>query len=304
MIKKITILLSILLIAFIFTGCFEKLPAINSEIFEETYPVESGMSLEVYNFNGSVTISKWDSNTVKVRAEKKTNFGKTELRNVKINVERGTNLVVKSEKLAINPKVSITYDIKIPNFMTLTDIETSNGGIKIEGCKGNVFLRSSNGGIDVFDYEGDINGITSNGGIIAEKVNGNCDLRTSNGGIRVKDIQGFVKLDTSNGGIEAKGIGGIIGIRTSNGKIDVEVSAVQKGGADISTSNGSITAYISRKLNLNIDSSTSNGKIEVKDLEVTPITSSDRILRGKLGSGGDLLTITTSNANIYLMRMD
>jgi len=55
---------------------------------------------------------------------------------------------------------------------------------------------------------------------------------------------------------------------------------------------------------LNIDSSTSNGKIEVKDLEVTPITSSDRILRGKLGSGGDLLTITTSNANIYLMRMD
>lgn len=286
MIKKITILLSILLIAFIFTGCYEKIPAINSEIFEETYTVENGMSLEVYNFNGSVTISKWDSNTVKVRAEKKTNFGKTELENVKINVERGTNLVVKSEKLAINPKVSITYDIKIPNFMTLTDIETSNGGIKIEGCKGNVFLRSSNGGIDVFDYEGDINGITSNGGI------------------RVKDIQGFVKLDTSNGGIEAKGISGIIGIRTSNGKIDVEVPSVQKGGADISTSNGSITAYISRKLNLNIDSSTSNGKIEVKDLEVTPITSSDRILRGKLGSGGNLLTITTSNANIYLMRMD
>lgn len=79
-IKKITILLSILLIAFIFTGCFEKLPAINSEIFEETYTVENGMNLEVYNFNGSVTINKWDSNTVKVRAEKKTNFGKTNLK--------------------------------------------------------------------------------------------------------------------------------------------------------------------------------------------------------------------------------
>jgi len=216
MINKTTILLSILLIASIFTGCFEKLPAINSKIFEETYPVESGMGLEVYNFNGSVTITTWSNNTVKIWAEKKTNFRKTELGNVKINVEKGTNLVVKSEKLAINPKVSITYDIKILNFMTLTDIETSNGGIKIEGCKGNVFLRSSNRGIDVFDYEGDINGITSNGGIAAQKINGNARLATSNGGINVKDIQGSVKLD----------------------------------------------------------------------------------------SGGDLLTITTSNANIYLMRMD
>ena len=304
MIKKISLMLFILLIAFTFSGCFEKLPAINSEIFEETYPVESGVGLEVYNFNGSITISTWDNNTVKVWAEKKTNFGKSELGNAKISVEKGTNLVVKSEKLSENPKISITYDIKIPGFMTLTDIETSNGGINLDRCKGDVFLRSSNGGMDIFDYEGNINAITSNGGITAEKVKGNGDFRTSNGGIKVKDAEGFVKLDTSNGGIEAKGITGIESIKTSNGKIEVEIPAIKSGGVDISTSNGSITAYISRKLNLNIDSSTSNGKIEVKDLELTLITSSDRVLRGKLGSGGDLLNITTSNANIYLMGLD
>lgn len=304
MIKKISLILSILLVTFIFTGCFEKLPAINSEIFEETYPVESGMGLEVYNFNGSVTITTWSNNTIKVWAEKKTNFGKTELENVKISIEKGTNLVVKSEKLTLNPRLSITYDIKVPASMALQDIETSNGGINIEKSNGNVFLRTSNGGIEVFDYEGDIIGITSNGGITAEKVKGNGDFRTSNGGIRVKDIQGSVKLDTSNGGIEAKGIGSLISARSSNGKIDVEVPAIGTGGASISTSNGPVYAYISRKLNANVDASTSNGKIDVKDLELTLITSSDRVLRGKIGSGGDLLTITTSNANVYLMGLD
>jgi hypothetical protein len=302
--RKVVLILSFLVIAFMLTGCIESLPALNTETFEQTYPFQSGMALEVYNFNGSVTITTWDSNNVQVHAEKKTNFGKSELNTAKISVEQSKNLIIKSEKLSINPRVNITYDIKVPTSMAIQDIETSNGGINLDRCNGNALLRTSNGGMNIFDYTGNIDATSSNGGLTFQKVKGNLNLSTSNGGIRVQDIQGFVRLNTSNGGIEVKGVEGISDIRTSNGKIEVEVPGLQGGGGSISTSNGSITAYISRKLNLNLDVSTSNGKINIEGLDLILSTSSDRMIKGRLGTGGDLLTITTSNANVYISNLD
>ncbi len=289
---------------FVFIGCMEIIPTPFTETFENTYPVEGVSGIEVYNFNGSVTISIWDKNEVKVYAVKKTVLGKGELDNAKITVEKGNILRIKTEKITLNPQVSVTYEISIPKSLEVLSIESSNGKIKIEGTKGDCYLRSSNGGITVLSHEGNINASTSNGGIDAENINGDAFLTTSNGEMKVYNIQGKVKLETSNGAIEAKNIKRISGARTSNGKINVEILSTQEGGADIVTSNGSISCSISRKLNFNFEVSTSNGNIEVSNLDVVTQSFSENYILGKIGTGGDLLRISTSNAKIYIIGIE
>ncbi len=302
--KKLIITLMVASIIMFLSGCMEAIPTPFTESFEKEYSIEGASSLEVYNFNGSVTIQIWNKDTVKVFCTKKATFSKSDLNNVKITVEKGKTLLVKSEKLTTNPQVSITYEISIPKDFEISNIETSNGKINIEGTFGYAMLRSSNGGITIKSHSGNIDASTSNGNIDIENVTGDVNIRTSNGGMIIYNIKGNGKFETSNGGIEARSVSSIVSARTSNGKINVELLSTQQGGADLSTSNASITCSLSRKLNLDIHASTSNGKIEISNIDIITSTVSERVLRGKLGIGGALLSITTSNASIYIEGTD
>lgn len=302
--KKLIITLIVASIIVFLSGCMEVIPTPFTETFEKEYSIEGVSSLEVYNFNGSVTIRIWDKDTVKVFYTKKATFSKSDLNNVRITVEKGKTLLVKSEKLTANPQVSITYEISIPKNLEISNIETSNGKINIDGTSGYAILRSSNGGITIKSHSGNVDASTSNGNIDIENVTGDVNIRTSNGGMTIYNIKGKGKFETSNGGIEAKSVSSIISARTSNGKINVELLSTQQGGADLSTSNASITCSISKKLNLDIDASTSNGKIEISNIDIVASTISERVLRGKLGTGGAPLSITTSNASIYITGID
>jgi len=57
-------------------------------------------------------------------------------------------------------------------------------------------------------------------------------------------------------------------------------------------------------LNIDIEAETSNGKIEVKDLNLITNTIKGNYLKGKLNNGGETLSIKTSNASIYLSKLD
>ena len=72
---------------------------------------------------------------------------------------------------------------------------------------------------------------------------------------------------------------------------------------DIRTSNGGITVYINPSLNADIEMKTSNGKISVNDVTLAIESSKDNYLKGKLGDGGNKISITTSNGNVNLRKL-
>lgn len=298
----VLIILSVLL-TFSFS-CIENIPTPFVEEFEDSFFVEKEVNLSVDNFNGSVTISKWNEKKISIYAEKKSLIGKGELNKVKIEVEKNGEVVIKSVKLTKNPQVAITYDIKVPENVNLKYIYTSNGSIEILDLKGDTDLKSSNGYIKITNHNGNVKASTSNGRIEVKNLFGEAFLNTSNGKIYVDYCEKLYQAETSNGSIGIKKAKEIGQIQTSNGRIEVDVYSLRVGGAKISTSNGSCEIGIKPDININIDAETSNGKIIVDGLKIKIDVLKDNYLMGKLNNGGDTLLIRTSNANIYLKSIE
>ncbi|MCX8094572.1 MAG: hypothetical protein N3D74_00030 [Caldisericia bacterium] len=301
--KKILVLLLIGLI-FVYASCIEKIPTPFVEEFKDEFEIQNEKYLSIDNFNGSVTITKWNENKISIFAEKKSLIGKGELNKVKIEIEKNGDIKIKSVKLKENPQISVTYNIKVPEKIILKDIITSNGSIEIVDLKGDSSLKSSNGFIKVTNHIGNLRCDTSNGRIELINISGSANLYTSNGKILVDGCDFVISGETSNGVIEIKRVKKVGDLKTSNGKIEVDLLSLKEGGAKFLTSNSSVYVNLKSDLNLNIEIETSNGKIDIKNLDIKIDTLKDTYLKGKLNNGGDILVIKTSNGSVYLNKID
>jgi DUF4097 and DUF4098 domain-containing protein YvlB len=163
-------------------------------------------------------------------------------------------------------------NIKVPEYVLIDRVTTSNGAIQIS------------------DTSGDLRAHTSNGGIFIDNVDGYVKASTSNGRIEIKDTKGIMDLTSSNLGIEAD----IFNFKGDLGK-DIEIS----------TSNGGITLYINSSLDADLDISTSNGFISIDDdLDLILSLSKEKEKIGQLGDGGNKIDIHTSNGNIKIHKLD
>lgn len=248
-------------------GLFEK-----TEEFRETYEVPRGMKMQVHNANGEIKISRWAEDYVEVYAKKKTNHGEAELAKVKIEVTIDDRMKIRTKYLEKNARVSVKYDIRVPEGVIVEEAKTSNGEIEIRGTEGDVRLMTSNGEIYVYD------------------------------------VRGTVSAQTSNGEIEIKRANAVMEANTSNGEILVEIYDVPEGGTDISSSNGSIDVYIGDDLNADLRAATSIGKVQIRDVELrsrfTAISQASTVLTGEIGDGGRPINVNTSNGEIELHRLE
>ena len=256
----------------------------DTEIFDETYEVSSGSTFEIRNRNGGVKIQGWNSNEIKIHAIKKTQWG-GKLENVKIQVSTGDPFKIETIHLVNKPRVSVSYDIKIPVNVGVKTVKNSNGKIVLENTHGDT------------DVE------TSNGKIVIEDVVGNIIASTSNGAIEIEEVMGVVSAFTSNGAIDVEKVTGVVELETSNGPIDAEVPDIGDNGLRVRTNNGSIELDLASDLSAGIEAKTSNGDIEVNELELIVKEVSKERLRGKIGNGGKMISCKTSNGSITLSKL-
>jgi len=262
MIKKI-IKFALLMGLLPIIGCNERL-AITEE-FRETYDVASGTKLNVTNSNGGISISKWENSYVEVFAIKKTFLNEDELKKVEIIINQEYDeFNIQTEYPTKNAKVSVSYEIKVPSYILVNDILSSNGTISLQGTTGNSILK------------------------------------TSNGRISVRNVDGIINAKTSNGKISILETKGIIRAHTSNGKIEVELPDLIDQEIEVSTSNGAIKIYLSQQTDAELEMKTSNGKISLNDIKLVVSKISSTHVKGELGNGGNKIYVRTSNGNINL----
>jgi len=257
----VSILLSKTIVSF-----FEK-----TERFHETYEVSPGTNLHIINVNGDVDLRVWEKDYVEVKATKKTNHGEDEFAKVNIEVVTGAVMEINTEYLEKNARVSVDYEIWVPEQVIVQKVATSNGDITLR------------------------------------ETSGDAEVMTSNGDIDLKDVIGTVRVQTSNGDIEIKGATAIIEAGTSNGDILAEIQLVPEEGTEIATSNGSIDLYISEKMNADLTAATSMGEVSIRGLDLesqfTARTGSTTKVKGRIGSGGSLVDVHTSNGDIRIYRL-
>lgn len=315
-----------------------------TEQFYETYPAPAGVRVDVANESGGdVSVTGWGIDYVEVSAEKKTIWGEAELDKVEVKVTSGNGyILIETLVTGKNVRATVDYEIKIPNNAVAGTIETTNGGVTLQGVTGDVVATASNGDISVQGLSGRITATTSNGrieldtvsgggvltttsgGIVAKKSGdaitatttngsiriedskGDVVLNSSNGGITVSRVEGYVRARTSNGRMEITGVTGIVIAETSNNSIEAEVANIRPGGTTMKTANGSIELSVSPALNADVEMKTTSGKISIlsapTSLQIDTFTSNH--FEGVLGSGGPDLYIEATNGSIDFYKLE
>lgn len=264
--KKLLIVVLTIIILVGLTGC---LGGQYTDYFNEEYETNENTVLKVTTFNGQIEIYNWDSDIMSLNAIKKSRISTEELDNIDINVDENANQI-EIEALYVGQRTtqpSVDMNIKIPSYVTVDTLTTSNGAIIIKDVKGNISAHSSNGAINI------------------------------------ENVDGYVTAITSNGRIDIKDTTGINNLQTSNGMINAEIYDFQEN-ISIRTSNGGITLYINPSLNTDIEIETSNGQIVTSGIILSLITNEEKHKIGTLGDGGNKITIKTSNGDINIYELE
>lgn len=191
-----------------------------SEEFHQTYPLSAGGRVSLENINGSVHISTWDRNEVKVDAVKWA-YTRERLAEAKIEVSANANSIyIKTEypdfdqtftddrNRRLNNPATVEYTLTIPRGARIDSIELINGGIDISGVAGDVKASSINGRVQARGLTGEAKLSTINGRLEAMfdhlDASKPISLSSVNGSVALtipSDSNAELKADTVHGGI-------------------------------------------------------------------------------------------------------
>ncbi len=282
---------------------------------KKTYDAKPGMKLSVSGRNGKIEIEKWDKDQVEIFAIIGSNKSMEELDKIDVDISVDENMTIKTrypgdkskekeekshdeEDLSVwdiikeaissggvGSKASVDYEIKVPDYVVVSKVNTTNGKIDLEGTKGPSKLVTTNGGIEV------------------DNVDGNIEAHSTNGKIEIENADGFVTAATTNGKIEVKSEG-IKDLTTTNGGIEAEIKKIEKEDIKIRTTNGSIKLGLTSSLNAILELNTTNGGIDLDGIPLEVIsTHKNKHIKGKMGKGGPKINASTTNGSIKIRKL-
>lgn len=257
---------------------------------EEQFQYErpAGGSLRIHNPAGNVAVCGEDREDIAVHALK---VARAECEEGALELMDQIDLVATRFGGALelevqiprrwNRRGTVNLEVQLPRELAV-ELSAANGRIDIEGVRGMVRARSSNGSAIIRDVVGDISVATSNAKVLCTRTVGRLVARSR------------------DGKIELQGHSGSVDACTSNGLIRASLHEVGEEGILLATSNGRIVLDLPEKLDADVDVRVDNGTIR-NDLQLCRCTreSNGRML-GRLGAGGCLIKLRTTNGSVSL----
>jgi Putative adhesin len=185
------------------------------EEFHQTYPLARNGRIELENINGSVHISVWDQNQVKVEAVKRARDDKR-LKNIEIRVNaRPETISIETYYRDegddewgrhVNPG-SVEYTLTVPRTARLDEIKLINGALDVADVNGEVRASCINGKLTARGLGGRAKLETINGMLDAEfnHLQNPVDLSSVNGSLLLtlpSDAKASIEASTVHGGID------------------------------------------------------------------------------------------------------
>ena len=190
---------------------------------------------------------------------------------------------------------------------------TSSGDIEIrelKAARGNI--STSSGDVDITEMSGNISMKTSSGDVTIDKADGPVSVRCSSGDVKIDEVTGDLELNTSSGDVDVRGAGGSVDISTSSGyaRVDLINAGAKRNRVSIRSRSGEISLGVPAGINADIDarirlsSRDYYDRYEISSDFPIDISESRRYLtgKGKINNGGILITLETSNDNIFILK--
>ncbi len=227
----------------------------------------SGRTVEVFNVNGSIHITGWDSAVVKVVAHKTIRAG-----SARAAQKAAEQLTLQSSE----HKDRLV--IRVPSLK-----HHRRGFLKwLQGAG-----SSASVGLEVY---------------VPRTTN--VHASTINGRIEIQRVDGRHRLKTSNGRIEGRELSGSLEAQTSNGLIYMALNRVFPGkSVKLATFNGDIEVLLSDTAQFKVIASTSNGRIRSDFPMTIHEIQGYTTLEGDVGKARFTLILKTSNGDIRLKQL-
>ena len=276
--------------------------------FHYSYALEPGGRLDLDNRNGSVDIAGWDRNTIEVSG---TKLAPSEdgLREITIRVNAsGNSASIRTEEPQdfLHGSYTVRYTIRVPSRISLGDVHTTNGGVSIEDLDGGGRVTSTNGRISMARDTGDYNVQTTNGTIEMEECAGSERAQTVNGTLRGRLKAGALEGHSTNGSIDFTIVkpmdGQPVRLSTVNGGITLTLAEFHDNAITAETTHGSVTLRLPGDTNARISALSTLSRISNSFSASSIEESSHHHFQGQLGSGGPLISATTTTGSIHLER--
>jgi DUF4097 and DUF4098 domain-containing protein YvlB len=261
---------------------------------EKRFTVSGTPELRLTTFDGAIDIRPGDSGDVIVEIEKR---GPT-----KETVER---LQVEAKQEGNRVEVEVKRPKEDDGFFGIGHHMSPTAKLIVTMPKeGNVVARSGDGAIRIEGVRGHLELRTSDGSIRAREIGGDMLLETHDGSVVLDGVTGDLDLTTGDGSVTVSGKPGALRLKTGDGSITLraETGTVMKDDWSVSTGDGGVTLYLPSGFSAEIDAHTGDGSIR-SELDVSAGDSGEderRTLRGRIGSGGKLLKVRTSDGSIRL----
>jgi len=255
---------------------------------DTTFAVSADGRLDVYNHEGTVSVTTWDRNDIRIQARwsegRRPIAIRTSDRSVRVSVEpRDAGL----------PRVE--FDITTPRSMSVSmqGVELS---ARVEDTSGNIAIQSVEGSVEVNGGRGNVSLQVVDGPIGIRNAEGKISVNAVDGTVSITDSRGAMRIESVDGDVTLRGIDSDdVSVNVVDGDIVYAGTIRDDGRYFISTHDGDLSVTIPGDANVRVSIATFDGEL-VSDIPIQ--------LEGDFSQKRFSFTIGTGQALMELSSFD
>jgi hypothetical protein len=261
---------------------------------DTTFAVREGQRLEVSNFSGSIAITTWTENKVRVQAGSTGDPFEVEVGSVTVDVT--------SRAGRHGGPGDAELTLTVPAWM---DLELSGNEVDIatKGTRGTVEANTVQGRISIDGGEGSIEATTVEGDVEVLNVKGRVQISTTEGQVTVRNASGqSLEVESVDGDIELSAITALnVSANTVDGAVSWSGTLAPTGTYKFSSHDGDVLLAIAGEPDATISIDTYDGSLE-SDWPLTIRERRSNRMTFTLGNGRARVELSSFDGDISLKR--
>lgn len=255
---------------------------------DTTFAVSPDGRLDLYNHQGTVNVTTWDRDEIRIRASWDEGRRPITIR----TTDSGVRVRVEPRNAGL-PYVE--FDITAPRSMSMA-MQGVELAVRIEGVDGNVSLQSVEGQLDVDGGRGNVSLQAVEGPVTVRNASGKISVNAVDGMVTILDSRGALRVESVDGDVMLRNIDSDdVGVNVVDGDVTYTGTIRDDGRYFISTHDGDLNITLPRDANARVSIATFDGDL-VSDIPIQ--------LEGDFSQKRFSFTIGTGRALMELSSFD
>lgn len=182
-------------------------------------------------------------------------------------------------------------------------LDVHAASISTSGTKGRLWLDAGSGSVNVTGGQGELDVDTGSGSTsVSGYTGGRISVDAGSGTVTVRDVTASrLSVDVGSGSVRADALAtDDLMIDTGSGGVELSLTRVPRN-TDIDTGSGSVRLELPEGINADVHIETGSGGIS-SDFPVTMDRIERRELRGRIGTGGAMIRVSTGSGGVRLLK--